>query len=279
MKRVTRFPISELGKVKKHLIDLGRNFTDDVSIHGLRGEAYIKNTLTGEVLFKKNKIILPGSMLVAKKLFDIEVPFDTPSYNMALGLDQSSTSLADTSDKEKVYLFAIGTDGATQTGTIATVDYSKWIDPDSLVPLRMVLPTNDLSEANRSVYFGRKTRDDYILYYFKAFDQEPEIVIEYEDGTPVDANVYNSTNTIDIKVYVELRFSVTKTDAREYFINTVGLADAKISSISLLTANPVTGTDGYIYYQNIRPLTKLHISEEKLDDLDKGLDITYDIIL
>lgn len=276
-----RLPLNNesISYVKKQLIDLGRNVTDKADIHGLRGEAYITNTLTGETIFRKNKIILPGSMLVASKLFDITPDFVTPSYNMSLALDQSSTSIVDTSEKEKVYLFAIGTDGSTQSGTIADVDYSKWIDPDNLVPIRMVLPTNDLSEANRSVYYGRKTKDDYILYYFKAFDQEPELIIEYEDGTPVDSNVYTSSNPTDIKVYVELRFSIGKNECREYFINTVGIAAAKISSISLLTAHPVTGSDGYIYYQNIRPLTKLHISEEKLDDLDKGLDITYDIIL
>ena len=118
-----------------------------------------------------------------------------------------------------------------------------------------------------------------IFYNFKTFDQDPVLIIEYEDGTPVDSNVYTSSNPTDIKVYVELRFSITKADCREYFMNTVGIADAKISSISLLTAEPTTGSDGFIYYQNIRPLTKLNISEEKLDDLDKGLDITYDIIL
>lgn len=263
----------------KHLIDAGRAMSDDAKVHGLRGEAYIKNSVTGEVVFKKNKIILPGSMLVASKLFDVDLPFTTPSYNTALSLDQSSTSIADTSDKEKIYLFAVGMDGSTQSGTIADVDYSKWIDPDNLVPIRMVLPTNDLSEANRSLYYGRKTRDDFILYYFKTFNQEPQLIIEYEDGTPVDGNVYNSTNNMNIKVYVELRFTIEKTDCREYFVNTVGLSDAVISSISLLTAYPVTGSDGYVYYQNIKPLTKLHISAEKLDDLDKGLDITYDIIL
>lgn len=263
----------------RHLIDAGRAMSDDAKVHGLRGEAYIKNTVTGEVVFKKNKIILPGSMLVASKLFDVDLPFITPSYNTALSLDQSSTSIVDTSDKEKIYLFAVGMDGSTQSGTIADVDYSKWIDPDNLVPIRMVLPTNDLTEANRSLYYGRKTRDDFILYYFKTFNQEPQLIIEYEDGTPVDGSVYNSSNTMNIKVYVELRFTIEKTDCREYFINTVGISDAIISSISLLTANPVTGSDGHIYYQNIRPLTKLHISQEKLDDLDKGLDITYDIIL
>lgn len=263
----------------KHLLDQARQ-GDDISVnHGLAGQAFIKNTLTGEVIFKKNKIILPGSMLVASKLFDIDLPFVTPSYNTALGLDQSTTSLEDTSATEKVYLFAVGTDGTTQVGTIADVDYSKWIDPDDLVPIRMVLPNNDLSEANRNLYYGRKTRDDYILYYFKTFDQPPMIVIEYEDGTEVDSNVYTSSNTMDIKVYVELRFTITKNDCREYFANTTGISDARVSSISLLTATPVTGSDGYVYYQNIRPLTKLHISEEKLDDIEKGLDITYDIIL
>ena len=149
--------------VKKRLFDFGRNFTDDATIHGIRGEAYITNTLTGEVIFKKNKIILPGSMLIASKLFNVTPDFIPPSYNIALGLDQSSTSVIESTDKQKVYLFAVGADGVTPSGTIADVDYSKWIDPDNLVPLRMVMPTNDLSEADRSLYYGRKYRDDYIL--------------------------------------------------------------------------------------------------------------------
>ena len=47
----------------------------------------IKNLDTGEVIFKglKNKVIIPGSGFIARKLFDIADPEITPSYNIAFG--------------------------------------------------------------------------------------------------------------------------------------------------------------------------------------------------
>ena len=100
--------------------------------------------------------------------------------------------------------------------------------------------------------------------------------MQYIDGTPVDGNVYISDNAMDVETYVELNLTVTKDDCREFFEATTGINDAKINTISLLTAVPKE-MNGYTYYQGIRPLTKLNFPNESLIDLTKGIDITYHI--
>lgn len=244
----------------------------------MKGEAIITNPATGEVIFKSNKIIIPGSILTATKLFDVESPVITPSYNTALGLDNSFNTL--TPEKpEKVVLFAVGTDGCgSESSQVYDVDYTKWISPESLVPFRYLPATNDLSSAMRSTYFGRKTLTEsgFVAYYFKAFDQDPILVEQYVDGTPIDDNIYTSSNDTEAEVYVELVFSITKEDCRDFFIETTGISTAHISSISLLSAW-AKEVDGNIYYQDIRPITKLNIPKEPLQDLSKGLNIAYHV--
>ena len=73
-----------------------------------------------------------------------------------------------------------------------------------------------------------------------------------------------------------MQLKITKEDCRDYFIATTGINDARINSISLLTAWKKT-IDGYDYYQDIRPLTELHFPNEPLIDMTKGLDIIYQI--
>ena len=99
---------------------------------------------------------------------------------------------------------------------------------------------------------------------------------QYTDGTPIDENIFISDNKMDVETYVELKLTITKEDCREYFDATTGISDAKINTISLLTAVPKE-MNGYTYYQGIRPLTKLNFPNESLIDLTKGIDITYHI--
>ena len=73
-----------------------------------------------------------------------------------------------------------------------------------------------------------------------------------------------------------LRLKVTKEDCRDFFVATTGINDARVNTISLLTAwSKEIG--GVKYYQDIRPLTKLNFPNEPLIDLTKGLDIIYHI--
>ena len=100
--------------------------------------------------------------------------------------------------------------------------------------------------------------------------------MQYTDGTPIDANIYNSLNTMSVQTLVELSLKISKEECREFFVATSSLAEARINTIQLLTAW-YTEKDGVKTFQNIQPLTKLNISTESLSDETKGLDIIYHI--
>ena len=269
---------------KKVLYDGAKNNEDIELVH--RGQhrghviAYVPGTNT--VMWEgDNKVILPGSAFTAMKHFkDLKIPVKTPTYNTALGLDNiiSITPTEEALDNY-VYLFAVGIGGCgPEDSQKYDVDYTKWIAPEDLVPFRYQLLANDLSDADRAKYFGRKEMPaaDRIAYYFKGFEQDPVFKQRYIDGTPIDENIYISDNTMDVESYVELKLSVTKRDCRDFFVATTGINDARINTIELLTAVPKQ-SNGFTYYQNIRPLTKLNFNNENLIDETKGIDITYQI--
>lgn len=233
-------------------------------------------------LFEKdNKVIVPGSAFTAMKHFKgLQIPMKTKTYNTALGLD-NIVSITDQEERldQYVYLFAVGTSGCgPENSQVYDVDYTKWIDPADLVPFKYQLTANDLSDEMREKYFGRKAipASDRIAYYFKAFETDPVFKQQYIDGTSIDENIYISDNSLDVQSYVELKMSITTRDCRDYFVATTGINDARINTISLLTAIPKE-INGFTYYQNIRPLTKLNFPNISLIDEDTGVDIIYQI--
>lgn len=254
----------------------------------------IKNLETGEIIFKnlKNKVIIPGSGLIARKLFDIGADHAeiTPSYNEAFGdvmytpaseVAQTGVNTTATKENQKILLFCCGIDGCgTENSQVYPVDYKKWIAPENLIPFRYQLSGNDLSDDLRTVYFGRTdiNNGEYLAYYFKRFEGAPVLVQQYIDGTPVDSTVYDSAKTESAETYVEINLKITKEDIRDYFISTVGIDEARINSISLCSAYPVE-EDGYTYFKDIRPLTKLNIPNEQLIDMTKGIEIIYHIYM
>lgn len=268
-----------MSNVKKLLLNEEGNFRkDECSIK--KNCIIIKNKATGEVLWKgTNKVIVSGSAFTAAKHFNISPNAVTTSYNNVLALDHTVNEVnpegAGVRRGELVYLFALGTDGCgVEASQVQKVNYGKWISPDYLVPFRYQLKTNDLKNFQREKYFGRKTTDDRIIYYFKGFETPPEFVQQYADGTPIDENVYYSEREDEIESFVKLNLSVTKEDCRDFFKATTGIDDARVNTISLLTAW-YDEIDGFRYYQDIRPFTKLNFPNEYLIDEDKGLDIIY----
>lgn len=235
----------------------------------------------GETLHKNlhNKVIISGSAFTIMKHYNKNVPVKTPTYNSVLNLENTINETfpgQGVRREEQVILFAVGTGGwgETQSAKIP-VDYTKWIQPDELVPFRLVENINDLSALERKKYFGRKIIDNRIAYYFKAFETDPQILQRYVDGTPIDENIYNSSNTLAAESFVQLKLKVSIDDCREWYRSQYGNLDsAKINTLSLLTAYP-SEHDGVIYYQDIRPLTKLNFSTEQLYEDSKALDITY----
>lgn len=236
---------------------------------------------TNELVFRgSNKVIVGGSAFTAAKHFNIKPKSFTPSYNTVLGLENSVNEPYNElgiRKEEQVYLFAVGIDGCgDENSQVYNVDYTKWIAPENLVPFRYQLDKNDIGGYMRDKYFGRKVIGDRIAYYFKAFETEPVFKQQYTDGTPIDENIYLSNRTEEVESFVELNLKITKEDCRDFFMATTGINDARINSISLLTAW-AKEIDGQTYYQDIRPLTKLHFPNEALIDTSKGLDIIYHI--
>lgn len=231
---------------------------------------------TDELVFRgSNKVLISGAAFTARNHFDLSGTEITPSYNTVMNLENTVSETPSTPNK--VFLFAIGTDGCgTENSQLYPVDYKKWINPSALIPFRYPLATNDIAGDLRNTYFGRKVVSDRVAYYFKAFDTAPTLVQQYVDGTPIDSSIYDSTKADEAETYVEVRLKVTKDDCREFFTATTGINDARINSISLLTAW-AKDYAGVKYYQDIRPLTKLHFPNESLIDTTKGLDIIYHI--
>lgn len=266
-----------------------RDVVDILSDSSLKTSIDIRDPESGKILFKglHNKVIIGGSGLVARKLFDISVDEVTPTYNDKLGIITPSgeaTSNIDartsaTQEHPKVLLFCLGLDGCgTENSQVYPVNYTKWIAPDMMIPFRYPLSTNDLSDDLRESYFGRVLTGDHYAYYFKRFDGDPVLVQQYVDGTPIDENVYDSAKTDSAETYVEIVLKVTKEDIREYFVATTGIDSAKINSVSLCYAWPQE-VDGYLYFNDIRPLTKLNIPNEPMIDITKGIDIIYHVYM
>ena len=239
-----------------------------------------KTWLKGEepILTVHNKVVIAGSQFVAQKVFDLDELVHLPTYNESLSLDNSSDPGAIPENTPKACLFCCGTQGCgPESSAVYPVQYTNRIKPaGDLVPFRYQLIQNDLPDDLREVYFGRKATSDRIAYYFKAFESEPKLYMQYVDSTPIDSTLYDSQNTSDAETYVEFTLRITKDDFRDYFRATSSINDAKINSISILTAWYTT-SQGYKWYQNIIPLTQLNIPNESLIDLTKGIDITYHI--
>lgn len=263
----------------------------------------VKDNDTGEVIFEGgNKVIFPGSCFTARNHFDFGTAGYSdvvPSYNSLMNLDGAVIENAPAGTSEKVYLFCIGTDGCgPESAQRYPVDYTKAMLPRDLVtdvslgymiPFKFRTTNNDLTALERSKYFGRReeqldaSSSKRIAYYFKEFETTPKLIREYTDGTTItsETNLYYSTKSTDAQCYVELKLKIAKDDFREYFAATVGGNEAKWNSVSLCTGWKTkyidkTGAE-WPCYQNIRPLTKLHIPNESLIDTSKEFDITYHI--
>lgn len=241
--------------------------------------AYVQGTNIPLFEKRENKVIVDGSMYTAMKHFDMLPPVNLPTYNTALNLENNVPLTAKEQMDTLVCLFCVGTSGCgPEPSQVYDVDYTKWIAPEDLVPIRYQLADNDLNDTERELYFGRKEIPamNRIAYYFKAFDMDPQFKAVFIDGTPIDEHIYVSDNTIDVEVYVEMKMSITKRDCRDYFIAHSGINDAKINTISLCVAYPKE-YNGHTYYCAIRPLTRLNFSTESLIDQTKGIDIYYDL--
>lgn len=274
------------------LADNLHSIKDDAEIEvyggGLKGtRIQIKNSFTGETIFDgSNSVIVPGSLFTVKSHFpDIENLLQLQSYNSLLDLDniiaESDADIKATKYNKVrgTYLFCVGIDGEQQ-GQILPVDKTKRIETANLVPLRVLdsADTTHISELDsKNLYYGKKTdlTDSTVKYYFKTWSTTPICKAVYADGTSITSDMYSQTLK-DPRIIVEVKFSVTPEDCREYFKRYSTIAGkTRLNSLSLLTAWYTEDDKGIKTYQDIQPSTKLNFTTEDLTDETKGLDIIY----
>ena len=273
----------------------------------------VRDHATGALLFReKNKVIMPGSEFSALGHFDLEDAGRVyPCYNDIIGTIDAMTEAQKAATqwltKEKIFLFCIGTDGCgPENSQKYAVDYTKIMLPagvegydpaiGGMIPFKFVYANtnNDLSIADRSVYFGKTSvklnaTDSYFAYYFKTFSSTPKLHriydgAELEPGATTGENaIYNRPKTDAASCYVELRLTINESDFRDYFSHTVGLNSAKWNSLSLCTGRKCMVIDNSIggvqvpSFQDIRPITKLHVGNNDLSDTSMAYDIIYQL--
>lgn len=229
-----------------------------------------------------NKIILPGSICAAMKVFGVDTPVILPDYNREMGLDNTlDYSAVMPKNSPVVCLFAVGDDGCGEMPKdVIEANYLDRLNPNGgIFPFRYVDADSDLNDDLRKFYFGRKILEDAgkIAYYFKAFDTTPQLHLRYTDGTQINDEIYNVESTQDVECYVETTMSITRLDLRDYFEQVIGWDKARISSLSLCYAWYDDTIDQYRWYQQIYPYSKLNFSAEWLVDLTKAIKFQYQV--
>ena len=240
----------------------------------------IKDPDTGEVLAVfENKVVISGSAFAASRLFNVPTPFPIPNYNTALGLQNSVEPGTEPENDPIICLFCVGDSGCGELDSdVFAASYVDRIAPvDDIMPFRYVDAESDITESERENYFGRKefTEEGKVGYYFKKFDNEPQIYLRYVDGTEITAaSIYNTDTTQDAECFVQLDLLINRLDFRDYFDQVLGWGKARVSTISLCSAW-YTEEEGYKWYQDILPFTKLNFSLERLVDNTKSIAFEY----
>lgn len=241
---------------------------------------------TGEIIGEyHNKVVVTGGILNAINVFGCSTPVNLPNYNEEMALDNTDDyDKVTAKNKPVVCLFCVGDSGCGTTAKdVFVASYKDRIAPENdILPFRYVSKSDDLNDDLRAQYFGRKTLgvgvDDKIAYYFKKLDTEPQLHIEFTDGTEISDNLYSINSDQDISCYVETRLRISRLDFRDYFDQVTGWEKARISTISLCYAwYDDTIDNKYRYYQQILPYTKLNFPFENLNDLTKAIDFNYQV--
>ena len=278
--------INDKYKIQEEVISNSEELVSLVEGHpnGLKTEVIIRDHDTGLELFRgSNKTLISGSEFIAMRMFDLhDKSFVTPTYNNRLQLENTinNPNQEEILNNYFVHLFCLGTSGCNRESALKyEVDNKKWIDPADMVPFQYVPEDKDLDADQRQVYFGRKAIKDkkMVAYYFKKFDSDPTERKQLEDGTPIDATIYDDQSELPAQIIVENTLVITKDDCRDYFINTTGINDARFNCISLCLAYKKENEDGYTYYQDIRPATRINFPNKFLNDLGASWDIIYRI--
>ena len=242
---------------------------------GIKTKVSIFNKQTGECVFVgRNKTMIAGSEFMALTLFNLPTEdYITPTYNTELGLDKTGAVAKSADDKYVCQLFCMGISGCNRESALRYEVVNKWwIKPEDLVPFQYL--STDLNQSQRAIYYGRAQVGNMIAYYFKKFDSDPILVRQLQDGNPIDNTIYADTSELSAQTIVTTSLTISPDDGRDYFINTTGIGDARFNCIEMCLAWESV-IDGYTYYQDIRPCTRINFPNRYLSEAGSSWEILY----
>lgn len=247
-----------------------------------RTEIFAVDEFGNELFRTHNKVLLGGSLFLAKKLWGVKVPFEVDTINTIMNIATGGPAITDQKNTF-VNLFGVGIGGAGDTiNSVKDVKYYEREIAD-MVPLR--LTSDALSTTDQKKYWLRKDMGNgKTAYYLKTFEAQPDVFVLWtdgpdgEDGTVVTPPVHTTTRTEDIEVIVEMHLKITKNDVKEYFISTGKVEETRINSIGLFTGvlSDIGGEKQD--YKDVTCFSKLNIPNEQLVT-DKDMDIYYRVYL
>lgn len=239
----------------------------------LIGELTVYNGLTGKQMFKfHNDIIIPGATYILEKFFNKRSTFGMTTLSQDLGIKSTVTATQDNLKNEVVFGFVVGTGGVDTPDLIKAVKF-KDKSVATIVPLRVVDTTNDLSTTDQAKYAMKKQVGSKYYYYAKKFDADIVIRHLFSDGTEIPPTIDQVDTSLGLLVFGEAVLTVSASDLREYFNMTYGSIDnCRFNSLGLV-AGFVDGSD----YAGVRVVTKLNIPNMFLRDSESYYTFVYKV--
>ena len=296
----------ELDVSGKRMASYGPNVIGEV-------EVLYRSKKDGNVMFTKtlhkNDLLVTGAVFFSEKGNDMRSGYRTTSLDEKYDVHRRDVDYTDDDwrrniSKEKICGIMIGNGGCGHTyNHVYKVNRSDLSVP-GMIPFRvgevvvddLPLETNPynidgngtsavmsagnitmpISGATRKKYFLCAVDGQYIYYYGKTWDTEPEICVLYEDGTTVPLNANELVTDKFVRVFTRYSITIDQSDVREWFKKNDGSTmQSLVNSIGLLSGWPVDDPWGFPEFCNIRGITTFNMENHELKDSESTIEITY----
>jgi len=237
------------------------------------GVVDVYNGITGNKIFTfTNDIIIPGATYIVEKFFNKRSTFGMTTLSQDLLIKESVIPTQEKLKDEFVFGFVVGIGGSEPPDLVKAVKF-KDKNVETIVPLRVVPTTADLSAEDQAKYALKKTVGSNYYYYGKRFDTDIVIRHLFTDGTEIPPNINETDTNLGLLVFGEAVFTISKYDLREYFTNTYGSIDAcRFNSFGLVTGF-LDGTD----FAGVRVATKVNMTNMYLRDSESFYRYVYKV--
>lgn len=249
----------------------------------LCGEVTMEDNF-GNKTFTRNKLLINGSTLALRKLFNIPSKYKFKTLNTILDINSAvalpvlPSGFEGPHMENGVALFCVGTGGSgTGFETVNQVKYNE-VGVTEIIPFRHVQSPLATLEAAKYAMVKTDSGSGYTSYYGKKFEVTPEIKCLTTDGLDVPDNVETLLDD-NIRTFVEIKLKITKDECREWFaVAGGGIESARINTLSLVAGIPVEISPGVNDYVDLRTFTKYNMKNEALEE-GKEIYITYRIYI